>query len=368
MNNSSVRRILQISYDMSRGGAETLIMNIYRNIDRSKIQFDFLLHSKEKSAYEDEITALGGKIYRIPRFLGYNRPFYDKNLEAFLLEHPEYTIIHDHLMDSATETFKIAKKLGRTTIAHSHITQNKLSLDNFIRFFFRKDIYKVSDYRMACSYDAGRWLYKGKADFIVLKNGIETDKFSFSLENRRKTRRNLNLGETGFVVGTVGRCVKQKNQKRVLEIFRDLYKKHRDSKLVLVGEGPLEKELKMRAKKSGIEKAVIFTGSIENTNEMYSAFDCFLFPSLYEGLGIVLVEAQANGLPCIISSNIPKDVDLIKPLIHRIDLKDDNNTWVEAIQESRPLENRAKASALIKKTGYDIKDVAEYIEDFYMSI
>lgn len=368
MNNSSVRRILQISFDMSRGGAETLIMNIYRNIDRSKIQFDFLLHNKKKSAYEDEITALGGRIYRIPRFLGYNKLSYDKNLEAFLLEHPEYTIIHDHLMDSATETFKIAKKLGRKTISHSHITQNKLSLDSFIRFFFRKDIYKVSDYRMACSNDAGRWLYRGKADFIVLKNGIETEKFSFSFENRRKTRKALGLKETDLVIGTIGRCVEQKNQKRALEIFRDLHKKNVNSKLVLVGEGPLEKDLKSQAKKSGVETAVVFTGSIKNTNEMYSAFDCFLFPSLYEGLGIVLIEAQANGLPCIISSNIPKDVDVINPLIHRVGLKDDNDVWVETIQESRPLEDRTKAPSLIKKAGYDIKDVAEYIENFYMNI
>lgn len=368
MNNSSVRRILQISFDMSRGGAETLIMNIYRNIDRSKVQFDFLLHSKKKSAYEDEITALGGRIYRIPRFLGYNKPTYDKNLERFLLDHPEYTIIHDHLMDSATETFRIAKKLGRTTIAHSHITQNKLSLDNLIRFFFRKDIYKVSDYRMACSNDAGRWLYRGKADFIVLKNGIETEKFSFSLENRRKTRKALNLKETDLVIGTIGRCVEQKNQKRALEIFRDFHKKNGNSKLVLVGEGPLEKDLKTQAKRYEIETDVVFTGSIKNTNEMYSAFDCFLFPSLYEGLGIVLIEAQANGLPCIISSNIPKDVDVINPLIHRIGLKDDNDVWVETIQESWPLEDRTKAPSLIKKAGYDIKDVAEYIENFYMNI
>lgn len=368
MNNSSVRRILQISFDMSRGGAETLIMNIYRNIDRSKIQFDFLLHNKEKSAYEDEINTLGGKIYRIPRFLGYNKPTYDKNLERFLLDHPEYTIIHDHLMDSATETFKIAKKLGRTTIAHSHITQNKLSLDNFIRFFFRKDIYKVSDYRIACSNDAGRWLYRGKADFIVLKNGIETEKFSFSLENRRKTRKVLNLKETDLVIGTIGRCVEQKNQKRVIEIFQDFHKENKNSKLVLVGEGPLEDDLKLQVKRLGIENVVIFTGSIENTNEIYSAFDCFLFPSLYEGLGIVLVEAQTNGLPCIISSTIPKDVDLINSLIHRISLNDDNNVWVKAIQKSKPLENRTKAPAIVKKAGYDIKDVAKYIENFYMNI
>lgn len=368
MNNSSVRRILQISFDMSRGGAETLIMNIYRNIDRSKIQFDFLLHNKEKSAYEDEIAALGGRIYRIPRFFGYNKPSYDKNLEAFLLEHPEYTIIHDHLMDSATETFRIAKKLGRTTIAHSHITQDRFSIDNMIRFFFRKNLYKVSDYRMACSNDAGKWLYRGKADFIVLKNGIEPNSFSFSPEKRRKIRENLNLKDTDFVIGTIGRCVEQKNQRRVIEIFQDFHKTNKNSKLVLVGEGPLEEDLKLQVKRLGIENAVIFTGSIENTNEIYSAFDCFLFPSLYEGLGIVLVEAQANGLPCIISSTIPKDVDLISSLIYRIRLNDGNNVWVEAIKESKPLENRAKAPDLVRRNGYDIKDVAKYIENFYMNI
>ena len=177
MNKTLPIRILQVSYSMDLGGAETLIMNLYRNIDRTKVQFDFLLHAEEESAYEEEIIKLGGKIYRIPRFLGYNKLSYDKALREFLSNHPEHIIIHDHLMDSASETFHIAKKMGRITISHSHTEIIEKSLEERIRFFFRKDLYKHADYRFACSNKAGEWLYRNKADFSVIKNGIETDKY-----------------------------------------------------------------------------------------------------------------------------------------------------------------------------------------------
>ena len=361
-------RILQISYDMSLGGAETLIMNLYRNIDRTKIQFDFLLHSNEKSAYEDEITALEGKIYRIPRFIGYNKFSYDRQLKTFLLKHPEYRIMHDHLMDSATETFKVAKKLGRTTIAHSHIAQYDFSLNDLIRSYFRKDICKFSDYRFACSQDAGNWLYRGKGNFSVLKNGIETSKFCFSQKKRNELRKVLGIKENEFAVIHIGRFVEQKNHKRIISIFKEITDLKENSKLFLVGEGPLKAEIEKQVAEFKLTDKVIFLGTRKDVNELLSAFDVFLFPSLFEGLGIVLIEAQASGLPCVFSDVIPTEVALIPSILKPISLEDTNRAWAEATITSRPLEHREDGYSLVKEAGYDIRDIAKELENFYLQL
>lgn len=357
-------RILQISYDMSLGGAETLIMNLYRNIDRSKVQFDFLLHSEKKSAYEDEILSLGGEIYRIPRFLGYNKFSYDKTLKAFLRKHPEHKIIHDHLMDSATETFKVAKKLGRITISHSHTVQNNFNLGNLIRFFFRKDICKFSDYRFACSQDAGNWLYRNKGNFSVLKNGIETSKFCFSQERRNYLRKNLDIKDDELAIVHVGRFVEEKNHKRLIKIFKVITEQKEDSKLFLIGEGPLKTEIEKQVEKLHLTNKVFFLGARKEVNELLSAFDVFLLPSLSEGLGIVLIEAQASGLPCVFSNIIPSEVCLIPSLMNPVILKDSNEIWSKKVINSIPLKDRDKGYILVKNAGYDIKDIAKELEEF----
>ena len=361
-------RILQISYDMSLGGAETLIMNLYRNLDRSKVQFDFLLHSPQKSAYEEEILALGGKIYRIPRFLGYNKFSYARQLKAFLLKHPEYKIIHDHLMDSATETFKVAKKLGRITVAHSHIAQFNFSINELLRSYFRKDICKFSDYRFACSEDAGNWLYRGKADFAVLKNGIETSRFCFSQEKRNALREALGLKEDELAIVNIGRFVEQKNHKRLISLFKEVVALKENSKLFLIGEGPLKSEIEKQVEELKLKDKVFFLGTRKDVNELLSAFDVFLFPSLFEGLGIVLIEAQASGLPCVFSDVIPTEAYLIPSLLKPVSLEATNKTWAEAIIASKPLEHREEGYTLVKEAGYDIKTTAKELEKFYLKI
>ncbi len=361
-------RILQISYDMNLGGAETLIMNLYRNIDRTKVQFDFLLHSDSKSAYDDEIASLGGKIYRIPRFLGYNRLSYDRTLTSFLIEHPEYMVIHDHLMDSATETFRVAKKLGRITVAHSHTVQNGFSASNIIRFFFRKDICRFADYRFACSEEAGKWLYRGKADFTVLRNGIEPSRFCFSREVRRKLRNELGITENETALVHVGRFSEEKNHMRLLNIFREVCTLNADSKLFLIGDGPLKSKIEREAGSSEIRNRVIFMGGCRNVNELLSAFDVFILPSLAEGLPISLVEAQASGLPCIFSDFITSEVRIIPSLLCPVSLGFPDGTWAEAVVSASPLDNRENGCALVRKAGFDIRETAEKLENFYLGI
>lgn len=363
-------RILQISYGMDRGGAETLIMNIYRNIDRTKVQFDFLLHNPGRTAYEDEIESLGGRIHHIPRFLGYNRISYDRELTKFLMSHPEYRIIHDHLMDSAAKTFRVAKKLGRITIAHSHIAESSKHLSDYIRFFFRRNLYKVSDYRFACSRAAGEWLYRGKADYTVLNNGIDTEKYRFSEDERNGKRRELGLSSATVLITNIGRMVEQKNQKRLIDIFALFRGNHPDSVLMIVGTGPLEEELKKEARNRGLGGSVIFTGERSDVPSLLAASDIFLFPSLFEGLGIVLVEAEAEGLPCIFSSNIPQEVDLIPALVRRTPLSSPDSEWAGAVENA--LENqkisRERQYLAVREKGYDIRESAAKMEKFYLSL
>jgi len=363
-----ILRVLQISYDMSLGGAETLIMNLYRNIDRDRLQFDFLLHSPEESAYEKEIKELGGRIYRIPRYKGYNKLSYEKNLTIFLREHEEFSIIHDHLMDSASETLKVAKRMGRTVIAHSHIADVPLSLEELLRRFFRKNLWRISDYRFACSNAAGLWLYKGKADFKVLRNGIETEKYRFNEETRERVRRSFNLADTTKLYGTIGRLETQKNQSRMLGIFKSITEKTPDSVLMIIGTGSLEAELKGKASSLGISDKVIFPGPRKDVNEILMGMDAFILTSLYEGLGIVLVEAQASGLNCFYTDTIPADVDLIPSLLHRISLDSEDEVWAESILSIEQKGNRANCPEMVREKGYDIRETAKELEIFYLGL
>lgn len=361
-------RVLQISYAMDLGGAETLIMNLYRNIDRSMVQFDFLLHCPHESAYEKEILSLGGRIYKIPRYLGYNKLSYERNLSLFLKAHPEHIIIHDHLMDSASETLKVAKRLGRITVAHSHIADVPFSLREIIRFLFRRNLWKIADYRFACSESAGKWLYRGKAGFTILRNGIITERFAYSGQTRGIKRKEFGIAESTRLIGTIGRMVNQKNQGRLLDVIKHLVDFEDNAKLMLVGEGPLETELKAKVGKLNLEDHVIFTGPRTDVNELLSAMDVFVLPSLYEGLGIVLVEAQASGLPCVFTDTIPKDVDLIPELIHRVSLSVSDEAWAKTILDSRPLKNRENAWETVADKGYDIRNSAQQLQVFYSEL
>lgn len=357
-------RVLQISYDMGLGGAETLIMNIYRHIDRSKIQFDFLLHSPTESAYEKEIKELGGKIYRIKRYLGYNKLSYARNLKKFLNAHPEYNIIHDHLMNSASETFKVANKLGRITVAHSHIVESHWSP----AFFFYKNLWKIAKYRFACSDAAGKWLYRNKADFIVLRNGIETAKFAYNSEIRNKIRLELGIDDTTFLIGNIGRMVKQKNQLRLLDIFNEVLKKKPESKLIIIGDGPDKPMIEKKITELNLKNNVILAGLRTNVNQIMMAMDAFLFPSLFEGLGIVLVEAQASGLPCFFTNTIPKEADINNDLVYRIDLKESNETWANKLLSAKVETKREDAWKIVKDNGYDISDSASKLQSFYLDV
>lgn len=296
----SATRVLQVLGCLDRGGAENMIMSIYRNIDREKFQFDFVLHLKKHADFDDEVRALGGRIYYAPRYDGRNHFEYKDWWTYFFKAHPEYNLIHSHIRSTASIITEIAKKYGVKTIVHSHNTATAGSgLSAFVKDIMQKGITRYADKCLACSDAAGKWLFKNHS-YTVLPNAIDAKLFVFNEENRKKIRKQYNLSDS-FVIGHVARFHKVKNQTFLMEIFKEFLKRKPNAKLLLVGEkigseGIDKSELLNYAESLGITDKVIFAGNVPNVNEYLSAMDAFVFPSIHEGLPVTLIEAQASGL------------------------------------------------------------------------
>ncbi len=361
-------RIIHVVGGLDVGGTETLLMNLYRNIDRTKIQFDFIKHTKKKCLYDDEILLLGGKIFSMPRYQVTNHIRYKKEWKKFLKEHSEYKIIHAHMRSTASIYLKIAKKAGLYTIAHSHSVSSGKGVSAIVKNFLQRRIRETADYFLACSHSAGEWLFGKKvvnsANFSILNNAIFIDKFIYNDETRNKKREELNLVNS-FVIGHVGRFEKAKNHIFLIEVFLEISEINKNAKLLLVGDGTLKKEIEKKVKEFNIDDKVIFMGAKTDVNELLQAMDVFLFPSLYEGLGISVIEAQAASLPCIISKSIPNDV-LISDLVTKISLKVDKNIWVNTTLNSKR-DQLLKAENLVL-SGYDIYSVSNWLTGFYEKV
>lgn len=362
-------RVLCVMSTLDRGGAETMVMNLFRKIDRESVVFDFVKHSQGKDAYDDEIISLGGKIYKAPRYKIYNHISYKKWWKTFLTEHPKYQIIHGHYFNFSSVFFKIARKHNRITVGHSHCTQiPKQAGDSLIKAkllnYYVSKVEKYSDYCLACSKEAGLWLFPNK-EFVVLNNAIDVNKFRYDKESAAQVRREYGL-ENSFIIGAVGRFDLQKNPEGILEVFRRIQIERRESKLLWVGEGPLKEQMILRTKELGLGDSVMFLGVRTDVNRLLQCFDAFLFPSFYEGLGIAAIEAQAAGVNCFCSDVIPSEVS-ITPFCHFLSL-DDYQKWADEIVKIRSGYVHEDTYELIKAAGYDINDTAKWLEDYYLSI
>jgi len=372
MENKESIKILQVFGKLNRGGAETMLMNIYRKIDRNKFQFDFIIHTKEKCDYNDEIEKLGGKIYSIPRYKIYNHFQYKKAWKNFFAQHPEYKIIHSHVRSTASIYLKIAKKYGLKTVAHSHSTSSGKGIRAIIKNILQYRIRFAADCFLGCSQEANRWLFGKKIanskKCMVLKNGIELNKFLFNTETREKIREKLGVKENEILIGHVGRFVKVKNHSFLIKVFKKYYNDvNNNTKLLLIGDGCLKEKVSKKVKKIGLEKQVIFKEKITNVQDYYNAMDIFVFPSLFEGLGIVLIEAQLSGLNCIISKNIPEEA-IISKNVKRIN-EFNVNQWVNAIKfDIQKCNNREMLEKKGRKENYDINYTTKQIEKFYMKL
>lgn len=359
-------RVLQVVSYMQRGGLETMLMNYYRNIDRSKVQFDFIVHRDFEADYDREIIELGGKIYRLPVL----NPFglgYLKKLDRFYKEHPEYRIVHSHLDCLAGIPLKYAKKNHvPIRIAHAHNSNQTKNLKYPLKLFCRENITKNATHLFACGIDAGKWMFKG-TPFDVLHNAIDAEKYIYDEKTRERIRSEFGFDDNALIIGHVGRFMPQKNHKFILDIFAEVLEKRPDSFLLLIGDGNLKEEAQEKAVHLGIDKNVIFAGVRSDVPELLQAMDVFLLPSMYEGLSLVSVEAQAAGLPCLISDQVPMECEMIKGLIKQISLEDSAEYWADRLLEFART-NRENTYAGIKEAGYDIVDNAKRLEAFYIDL
>lgn len=349
---------------MDPGGIETWLMNVLRNIDRTKVQFDFAVHTEKKGFYDDEIEELGGKFIRIPQFRLFNIHRYRKAWENILKQHG-YTILHTHVRSTAPIYLKIAKKYGITTIAHSHNTSNGKFPIAFVKTFLQQKIAGYSDIRLACSDAAGKWLFR-KHVFDIIKNGIDLSLYVQNDGARAEYRKAYHVADVDILLGHIGRFSYQKNHFFLLDVFSQMYKKNKAFKLVLVGDGELKNDIKKKIQELGLSDSVILTGVRSDIPSLLQMMDGFVFPSLYEGLGIVLIEAQTAGLRCFMSDIIPSEVMLTEN-VYPISLKKGSEYWADFIMKNVGSRKKDNLQA-IKDAGFDIKAVAKNLEKLYCDI
>ncbi len=362
-------RILHVLSIMDRGGAETFVMNIYRKTRRDIIQFDFVVHSSSLGAFDAEIHRLGGKIYSCPAFKGINYIQYTKWWNRFLDEHTEYRVIHSHIRSTASLILGISKLKSRYSISHSHSISNGKNFSSIVKYLLQLPIRFIADSMIACSDEAGKWLFGKSAvkssKFQVWKNGIDVQMFRYSEERRKLTRILLGLCDN-FVVGHVGRFSKEKNHKFLLEVFKAYHDTNPKSLLLLVGDGSLIGKTKMLANELGISGCVHFLGVRKDIPALLDAMDCFLFPSLFEGLGISAIEAQTSGLPCLISDRVPQSVK-ISENTKFISIRKGTKLWVECLGSLLTTERQRAYESTIGH-GYDIIKIVQNAEKFYIDV
>lgn len=357
-------RVLQVVNNMHRAGLETMLMNYYRNIDRTKIQFDFLTHRPEKGDYDDEIISMGGKVYYAPRLYPQNYLQYFKWMKKFFNEHPEYKIVHSHI-DTMSAFPLLAAKLNNIPIriAHSHTSKLDRDLKFPIKYLAKLIVPYVANHYFSCGEVAGKFLY-GNKKFEIIRNAIDVEKYKFNNKVREKKRKELNLNNE-FVIGHVGRYCYIKNQSFIIDIFNEILKERPNSKLLLIGSGPDEELLRQKVNKLNLNNNVIFLINRSDVDELYQVMDAFVMPSLFEGVPLVAVEAQANGLKCFLSDKISEEVFLTKN-IEKISLGQKDEEWKEKILNSEYERQEEIPEELFQK-GYDIKRsmqelIKKYIE------
>ncbi len=334
--------VLHVVGRLDIGGAESRIMDLYRNIDRDKVQFVFCQHTKDRCAFEEEVERLGGKVYHVPRFNVKNYFSYKKAWKEFFKAHPEIKVVQGHMTSTAAIYLPIAKKAGvKITIAHARSAGVDPGLKGHLTRFLRRNLYKKCDYRFTCSDMAGEAVFgdqnliSKKATFIP--NAIDVDKFKFNKEIRDRIRYELGI-DNKFVIGHVGRFSHMKNHKYMLQILEQCIKIEKEQRLpetvlMFLGDGELKEEIMEQAVAMGLSSRVLFMGNKRDIYRYYQVMDYFLLPSLYEGLPGTAIEAQASGLPGIMSDTVTKEA-VVTDLLQMRSIKEDAGLWAEEIMKT----------------------------------
>lgn len=362
-------RVLHMIGSLEMGGAQNMVMALYRAVDRSKIQFDFIIDCDTESIFTQEIHRLGGRIFRLPKIneasLGEVRLAWNN----FFADHPEYKILHSHVRSYASLYLPIAKAHGVKTIIHSHNTSNGTGLASLIKKLLQYPLRHQADYFFGCSEIAGQWLFGDKVvksdRYFMLKNAVDLERFSYRPAVRERIRGELGVDDNTLLIGHVGRMNPQKNHKFLLEFFRKIVDKKPNVKLLLLGDGDLRDEISRQVTQLGLDGHVLMLGVRGNVEDYFSAMDCMVLPSLHEGLPVVVVEAQANGLRCLVADTVTKEVRLSQ-LVEYLPISQGEEPWVNAILTGGQC--HVDVSEQIRSGGFCVQESARWLSEFYSSI
>lgn len=367
MENNKPIRVLQMTASLYHGGSQNMIVNLYKAIDRNKIQFDFIVDHPELNDLQETVESLGAKVYIMPQFKGTNLLEVKKAWNDFFIQHPEYKIIHSHARSYASIYLDIAKKHGLKTIIHSHNTSNGNGIKAKVKDLLQYNLKNVADYFIGCSLDAGKWLFGEKIvnsdRFFVLNNAIETSRFKYDSRIREQYRKELNI-ENNKVYIQIGEFNEQKNHKFTIELFSELIKKEPNAKLLLVGTGEYFEYIKNKINELNLNDNIELLGRREDVNNLLMASDVYLMPSNFEGLSVAAIEAQASGIKCLLSDKVSKDVNITN-MCEFIPL--DIKQWLKTCVNINNYE-RLDTYNQIVKMGYDVNSTAKWLEEFYLDI
>ncbi|MDK2901610.1 MAG: hypothetical protein PWR14_514 [Thermosediminibacterales bacterium] len=366
-------KILHVIGKRPKGGIGTFLINMHSNIDTSKVQFDYLINASTlEGEFDRKVKALGGNVFVLPELRYKNTIKYLRNLNNFFKEHNDYKAIHVHSPNIGIFNFIMAKKYGiKYRIIHSHNTKYSDNKINSIRnFFMQLPIKKLANIYFACSKKAGEFLFGAnnveKGNVYIAKNAVNAEKFRYNEDVRKRIRRELAIEEK-FVLGHVGRFNTQKNHNFLIDIFYEVHKLNNKSILLLIGDGEFEKQIKQKVKKLNLEKSVFFFGVRNDVSDLMQAFDVFLLPSLFEGLPLVGIEAQAAGLKCIMSDTITDEIKIID-LVEFVSLSKSPKEWAQKILKYANGYNRKNVYKEILNAGYEVKYAAKKLQDYYLNL
>ena len=363
-------RVLQVIGVMDRGGAETMVMNLYRAMDRDRIQFDFLVHEQREGDYDAEIERLGGRFFRVPRFTGLNAGAYRRSVRALFAEHPEWRVVHGHIGSCAPVYLSEAKQAGAFAIAHSHAQNYVGGLAGLAFNVAAHPVRRVADYFMACSREAGLDRFGGAIvegeRFAIVPNGIDMTRYTCDEVAHEQAKAELGLSGRPVVCHT-GRLIPVKNHEFLLQVFSQVKRELPDAVLLCAGRGELEESLKARADELGLGEAVRFLGVVDDVPRLLRAADSFVFPSVNEGLALSAVEAQASGLPTIVSTGVP-ELAVVSDRTSRMPLSAGAEAWAgECVRMLHAAADSARSDACeqVRAHGFDIADTSARLAVFY---
>ncbi len=353
-----------------RGGTQAFIMNLLRDINKAKFQIDFAINLDFEGGWGPEMRELGSNIFIMSRFNVKNWKSFECAWDKFLTEHP-YDIVHGHTTNSAGIYLKVAKKHGCKTIAHIHSTGYRGGLvERLTKKIFSKLTKSQADYWFACSDKAANFLYgkdyKEYPHYHEMPNSIKVENYLFNEEKRCNLRKELGLDGDTLLIGHVGTFSEPKNHAHILRVFKEVLRKKNNSKLLLIGEGYLKDEIFLQAEKLGVHKNIINLKNIPNVYDYMMAMDVFVFPSIFEGFGMVALEAQAAGLKTIMSDVVPAETHLTSLAIP-LSLEEPISIWVGECLNSK-VDNRQDFNGIIKQTKYDLEKNVKYISNLYIQL